>query len=178
MSRTYSNQVMRFRRGVFQARGRITPGCQVLLLRLSDGMSAKGIVSIPRSTLSEEFACAPARITEWVNQAKAAGFLSVVKRARPGTTAVFQGLYVAPEVREGVPQPEVRETGPGEVREGVPQNGLLRYARAVPQEVVASGTADATQGGDVGNDEQECRWHGFASCPTDCVDHPIAGRSA
>lgn len=139
-SRSYSSRVMRFRAGVYANRGLITPGCQVLLLRLSDDMSAKGIVSVPRSKLAAEFGCAPARITEWIAQAKDAGFLSTVRRARPKVTAVYQGLYVLPEVREGVPQPEVRQTGPIEVREGVPLSGLQRYARAVPQEVVATGT--------------------------------------
>lgn len=137
MSRTYSGRVLRFRRGVYLNRGRITPGCQVLLLRLSEDMSANAKVSIPRSRLAEEFGCAPARITEWIGQAKEAGFLDVVKRARPGVTAVYQGLYVAPEVREGVPQSEVRKTGPHEVREGVPLSDVQRYARAVPQEVQA-----------------------------------------
>lgn len=143
MSRTVSDRVLRFRRGVYLNRARITPGCQVLLLRLSDDMSAAAIVSIPRSRLAEEFDCAPARITEWINQAKTAGFLSVVKRARPGVTAVYQGLYVSPEVREGVPTPEVRKPEPHWVREGVPQSEPQRYARAVPQEGVASGTAAA-----------------------------------
>ena len=141
--RTFSDQVIRFRRGVYQNRGLITPGCQVLLLRLSEDMSVRAIVSIPRSQLATEFGCAPARITEWVKQAKAAGFLSVVKRARPGSTAVYQGLYVHPEVRESVPRPEVRKTEPDEVREGVPLNGLPRYARAVPQVVVGTGTESA-----------------------------------
>jgi hypothetical protein len=134
---------MRFRRGVYAARDSITPGCQVLLLRLSDDMNANAIVSIPRSKLVEEFGCAPARVTEWINQAREAGFLSIVRRARPHVTAVYQGLIVTPEVREGVPQLEVRKPGPIEVREGVPPTDTLRYARAVPQEVVATGTESA-----------------------------------
>jgi hypothetical protein len=139
MTRTVSDQVLKFRRGVYENRGRITAGTQVLLLRLSDDMSARAIVSIPRSRLAAEFDCAPARITEWINQAKSAGFLSVVRRPRPGVTAVYQGLYVAPEVREGVPTPEVRKTEPVLVREGVPLEDVQRYARAVPQEVVGNG---------------------------------------
>lgn len=149
MNRSYSDRVMRFRRGVYANRGRITPGCQVLLLRLSEEMNPNAIVSIPRSKLAAEFACAPARITEWMNQAKDEGFLSVVRRARPGVTAVYQGLYVAPEVREGVPTPEVRKPGPLLVREGVPLIGVQRYARAVPQEVVGIGTSDRGADGDV-----------------------------
>ena len=143
MSRTFSDQVIRFRRGVYCNRCRITAGCQVLLLRLSEDMSARAIVSIPRSKLAEEFGCAPARITEWINQAKDAGFLTVVRRGRPGVTAVYQGLYVAPEVREGVPTPEVRKTGPFLVREGVPNSDAQRYATAGTQEVVGTGTDSA-----------------------------------
>lgn len=143
MSRTVSDRVLRFRRGVYLNRARITPGCQVLLLRLSEDMSANAIVSIPRSKLAEEFDCAPARITEWVNQAKQAGFLSQVRRGRPGVTAVYQGLIVAPEVREGVPTAGVRKTEPHLVREGVPDSEVQRYARAVPQEGVGSGTVCA-----------------------------------
>lgn len=183
MTTTHSARVMRFRRGVYAARGRITPGAQVLLLRLSDSMNANAIVSVPRSRLAEEFDCAPARITEWISQAKEAQFLSVVKRAQPGTTAVYQGLFVAPEVREGVPQPEVRKTGPGEVREGVPQNGSPRYARAVPQEVDASlnqdGTPQVARPDDKRSNEKavstkavvdvtDCEWHPWQRCPDDC----------
>lgn len=135
--RTYSDRVMRFRRGVYAARGVISPGCQVLLLRLSDGMDAKGIVSIPRSKLAEEFGCPPARITEWINKAKAANFLDTVKRGRPGTTAVYQGLVVVrpavpSEVREGVPLDGTDFENQAEVREGVPPNRPAWYAQHPP----------------------------------------------
>jgi hypothetical protein len=140
-ARNYSARVMRFRAGVYAARGRITPGCQVLLLRLSDSMDSRGIVSVPRSRLADEFDCPPVRITEWVNQAFAAGFLDRVRRGRPGVTAVYQGLVVGPEVREGVPSQRYATTNQVEVRDGVPQNEVQRYARAVPQEVVGSVTA-------------------------------------
>jgi len=131
---------MRFRRAVYANRGAITPGCQVLLLRLSDDMNATAIVSIPRSKLAEEFDCPPVRITEWINQAFAAGLLDRVRRGRPGVTAVYQGLVVGPEVREGVPSQRYATTNQAEVREGVPLSDAQRYARAVPQEVVATGT--------------------------------------
>lgn len=126
---------MKFRRGVYENRKRITPGCQVLLLRLADSMNANAVVSVPRSQLAQEFDCPPVRITEWINQAKAAGFLSTVRRGRPGVTAVYQGLFVASEVREGVPSQRYATTNQAGVREGVPQIGVQRYARAVPQEV-------------------------------------------
>lgn len=135
VSKSYSDRVMRFRRGVYANRKRITPGCQVLLLRLADSMDAKAIVSVPRSTLAEEFACPPVRITEWINQAKAAGFLDTVRRGRPGVTAVYQGLYVGRLVREGVPPLGTPQPTNQEVREGVPQIDGQRYARAVPQVV-------------------------------------------
>ena len=137
MSRTYSARVMRFRRGVYGKRDGLTSGCRVLLLRLSDDMNAKAIVSIPRSKLADELDVAPARITEWIAQARSLGFLDVVRRARPGVTAVYQGLVVAPEVREGVPLQRYAKPDLTEVREGVPPEKPQRYARAVPQVVSA-----------------------------------------
>lgn len=134
MPRTYSDRVMKFRRGVYANRKRLTPGCQVLLLRLSDSMNANAIVSVPRSSLADEFDCPPVRVTEWVNQAIKLGFLSRVRRGRPGVTAVYQGLTVLPEVREGVPSQRYATTNQAEVREGVPHIEAQRYARAVPQE--------------------------------------------
>jgi hypothetical protein len=80
----------------------MTNGCRVLLLRLADGMDAKGIVSIPRSTLAREFGVAPARITENVKLARQLGFLDMVRRARPGVTAVYQATN--PDLRRGTPQ--------------------------------------------------------------------------
>ncbi len=146
MSKNYSDRVMRFRAAVYPRREGLTDGCRVLLLRLSDRMDAKAIVSIPRSKLADELGVAPARITEWIRQAKDLGALSTVRRGRPGVTAVYQGLVLPPvgtrrrttEVRDGVPSPEVRETGPCKVRDGVPQNGATWYARAVPQVVAGA----------------------------------------
>ena len=146
---------MRFRRGVYQGRHMLTPGCQVLLLRLSDDMNPNAIVSIPRSTLTEEFDCAPPRITEWINQAVTAGYLSRVRRGRPGVTAVYQGLVVKPEVRESVPSTRYAPADHDVVREGVPQIEGQRYARAVPQEVVATGTDVCASSRDVGNYEEQ-----------------------
>jgi hypothetical protein len=145
MSRTYSDRVMRFRRGVYTKRAGMTNGCRVLLLRLSDAMDAKCIVSVPRSTLAKELGVAPARITEWIAQAKDLGFLSPVRRGRPGVTAVYQGMVVAPEVRQGVPPLEVRPPGHDLVPQGVPQNEVQRYALGGSQ----VGKADCTSAGSV-----------------------------
>ena len=132
---------MRFRRGVYANRGQISAGCQVLLLRLSDDMDGKCVVSVPRSQLAVDMACPPARITEWIQQAKDAGFLSVVRRARPKVTAVYQGLYVNPlEVRPAVPlEDPIQGYGnpdPTEVRPAVPLSGVQRYAQQGSQVVV------------------------------------------
>lgn len=93
MSKSYSDRVMRFRRGVYRHPS-LTAGCKVLLLWMSEAMNAKAIVSIPRSRMAEDLGVAPARVSEWVKQAKAAGFLDIVRRGRPGVTAVYQGLVV------------------------------------------------------------------------------------
>lgn len=125
MHRQPSDRVAKYRRGVYENRGRgITAGCQVLLLRLSEDMNSNAIVSIPRSRLAAELNCAPARITEWIAMGKARGFLSLVVAPRPGMTAVYQGLYVAPGVRGGVPLAEVRQHGHQGVRDAVPQIGV------------------------------------------------------
>ena len=56
MAKSYSDRVMRFRRGVYAGRDVLTPGCQVLLLRLSDDMNANAIASVPRTQLAEDLA--------------------------------------------------------------------------------------------------------------------------
>ncbi len=137
MPRSYSDRVMRFRRGVYAGRRHITAGCQVLLLRLSDDMSASAIVSVPRSTLAEDLNCPPSRITEWISEAKAAGFLDVVRRARPKVTAVYQGLYVDPKRYAAADLRGTDHLSSGEVRPAVPLNGAQRYAQHLPQEVQA-----------------------------------------
>jgi hypothetical protein len=134
VSKTYSARVMKFRRGVYANRRHLTSGCQLLLLRLSDDMSATAIVSVPRSTLAVDLDCPPARITEWIAEAKAAGFLSVVRRARPKVTAVYQGLYVASERYAPADLRGTDLLSSGEVRHGVPQIGVQRYAQHLPQE--------------------------------------------
>lgn len=81
---------MRFRESV--KRSDLNWGCKTLLLHMSDWMNQNAIVSIPRPALAEAINCAEARVSEWVREAKDAGFLTVVKPARPGRTAVYQGL--------------------------------------------------------------------------------------
>lgn len=154
-AKSYSARVMRFRRGVYQGRHVLTPGAQVLLLRLSDDMNANAIVSIPRSKLAEEFDCAPARISEWIKSAKDNGYLDVVRRARPDVTAVYQGLFVESEVRSRVPRPRYGKQDLTEVRESGPPKRTLRYARAVPQEVVGTGTSACGPVSDVGSNEEQ-----------------------
>lgn len=167
MPKSYSDRVMAFRRGVYAGRDKLTPGAQVLLLRLSDGMNANAIVSIPRSQLAEEFGCPYQRITEWVRQAKDAGYLSTVRRGRPGVTAVYQGLRVA---REGVPSDMARITKPRGARQSVPAEA--RESSTPRREVVPSGEVRSVpQHRDQGSDGEPCRWHGFAPCPEECPDH-------
>lgn len=144
---------MKFRAGVYANRGRISAGCQVLLLRLSDDMSANAIVSIPRSRLAEEFDVPPARITEWIGQAKEAGFLSIVRRARPKVTAVYQGL----EVRRGVPHQRYGTPTPTQVRPAAPLTEVQRYAQHLPQEVVGTAGRERltrVRSSDAGSDER------------------------
>ncbi|CAN5398419.1 hypothetical protein BH11ACT8_BH11ACT8_04360 [soil metagenome] len=138
-ARTYSARVVKFRKSVYLNHGNVTPAVQVLLLRLSEDMNANAIVSIPRARLADEFGCDPARITERMNKARDAGYLSIVRRARQHVTAVYQGLYVGPEVRHSAPlstDPEVRSYAPDGVRHSAPQTNGQRCALAHTQEVV------------------------------------------
>jgi hypothetical protein len=144
-ARNYSARVMRFRQGVYVNRGAISAGCQVLLLRLSDDMDAKCIVSVPRSKLAAELAAPAPRITEWIQQAREAGFLEVARRARPRVTAVYRGLYVPPhEVRPAVPLERYGNCDPSEVRPAVPLNGAGRYAQQGSQVVVPTAAIGET----------------------------------
>jgi hypothetical protein len=122
----------RFRAAVYAPREGMTNGCRVLLLRLADDMNVNGVVSIPRSKLATEFGVAPARITENITLAKSLGFLGIVRRGRPGVTAVYQGQIPAPDM--------VRKPGHDLVRPGVPQNEVQRYALGGSQ----VGNADCT----------------------------------
>jgi hypothetical protein len=142
---------MKFRRGVYQHR-KIPAGCKLLLIRLSDDMNANAIVSVPRSKLAADLNVAPARISEWVKQAKEFEFLSIVRRARPGVTATYQGLFVGPD---SVPNrgtdfltSQGTETGP--------PNRTQRYGNHPPQEVQTQPSEQTTVTHLVqrGNDEE------------------------
>jgi hypothetical protein len=155
--RTYSDRVMRFRKGVFASRRHVSSGCQLLLLRLSDDMNANAVVSVPRSTLAKDLDCPPARITEWISEAKEKRFLDVVRRARPKVTAVYQGLLV--DLQRYAPA-DLRGTdllSSEEVRPAVAQNDSQRYAQHLPQEVqvAVSGTDAGSCAHDDGIDEEQ-----------------------
>lgn len=132
--RNYSAKVMRFRGAVYPERERLTNGCRLLLLRLSDDMDGTGIVSVPRSVLAADLGVAPARITEWIRMAMDLQFLDRVRRGRPGVTAVYAAKVPSAEVRPGVPSQRYARADQAEVRPGVPSSVPQRYATAVPQE--------------------------------------------
>lgn len=149
--RAYAARVMRFRQEVYrdhpplimfdtkdgkEVTFTLTNGCRLLLLRLSDDMDQHARVSVPRSVLAEHLGTAPPRITEWVHAAQRFGFLTQVRRGRPGVTAVYQGLVPsANEVREGVPSERYARADHVEVRPGVPTEGAAWYATDHRQEV-------------------------------------------
>lgn len=93
-----------WRAAVYQHRGpHVGNGVRVLLLYLGDRMgSAYGprTVSVPRNEIAAALAVSPREVTYRIRAAKDAGFLDEVVRARPQTTAVYQGLF--PD-REGTP---------------------------------------------------------------------------
>lgn len=80
----------KWKRAVYTGCDGMTSRCQVVLLRMLDGMNANGNVSVPRSKLAADLGVAPARISEAIKLAKSLGFLDTVRRGRPGVTAVYQ----------------------------------------------------------------------------------------
>ncbi len=133
----------RWRGAIYIKRPEMTNGCRVLLLRLSDDMGATGKVSIPRTRLAAELGVAPARITEQMKLAKRLGFIDTVRRARPGTTAVYAATVPPP--------PGVRPPGGDEVRPCGPDLAAEGYALPPPQEVV-SAEVDSLAAGDAESD--------------------------
>lgn len=150
--RNYSARVMKFRASVYGS-DKITNGCKVLLLRLSDDMSGTAIVSIPRSKLAEEFNVRPATITEQITAAREAGFLTIVRRARPKVTAVYQGH----EVRPGVPLQRYGNRDPSEVRPAVPLKKPQRYARTPSQEGIETALREPPEWLDSDDAAEEAR---------------------
>jgi hypothetical protein len=78
-----------FKRAVFA--GRMPDSVKVLLLRLLEDMNHKLIVSVPRSKLAKDLGVPLPRISERAKVARDLGYLSQVRRGRPGVTAVYQG---------------------------------------------------------------------------------------
>ena len=155
---SYSARVMRFRKAVYAANDDMTNGCRVMLLRLSDEMDAKCIVSVPRSRLAADLGVAPARITEWVSKAKALGFLDTVRRGRPGVTAVYQGLRGHATDSLGTPQSTNERYARAdhvEVRPDVPTTDPTWYALGGSQVEDASSNGTAATTGEPNDSSEE-----------------------
>ncbi len=156
----------------------------MLLLFLADRMTQDRRVSVPRSTLATALRVSERRITERIKEAHEHGFLSTVRRGQKGITAVYQGLF--PDAQGADSRP--LKAGFSE-SESSPLNGTQISPLNSPKQAF-SGTpvgptntrADLSERGsdrDVSNEENEaCRWHGFAACPEDCADHPSTRRES
>lgn len=174
--RAYSTRVMKWRKAVYGEREGLTNGCRVLLLRLSDDMDSHRKVSVPRSVLAADLDVAPARITEWIAKARDLGFLDVVRRGRPGVTAVYAGTMPPHVVRPSVPSDGTPEPTKPEVRQGVPSTSPTWYALGGTQEVVAAAQIDkatSPNGRDDGSKERACEWCGSAVCERDCLGSEV-----
>jgi hypothetical protein len=163
---------MRFRAAVYGKRDGLTNGCRVLLLRLSDDMNANAIVSIPRSKLAHDLDVAPARITEWIQQAKDLGFLDTVRRGRPGVTATYQGLNPGPLGTPGRTSERYARADQAGVRHGVPQDRPAWYATAITQEGEPNATSAPCPAHATGADEEAsgcdvCGDYGCSACIPD-----------
>lgn len=179
--RHYSASVMKWRKAVYADRQGMTNGCRVLLLRLSDDMDARRVVSVPRARLAEDLGVAPARITEGIKLARKLGFLDIVRRARQHVTATYCGTFPSSEVRQGVPlngheigNPEVRQYGP---LGGTPERTSESNPEVRPAPTPRMGTDRTHRNGthslaleDVGSKERGCEWCGSAVCDRECLE--------
>lgn len=174
-TRPYSAAVMKWRAAVYAPRKGMTNGCRVLLLRLSDDMNAKRLVSIPRQVLADDLGVAPARITEHIKLARRLGFLDIVQRARQHVTATYAGTIPPSEVRHSVPlesDSEVRQSRP---LGGTPQrtSGDTPEVRSAPHPRIGTDrTLETVTFGNRRNDgskERACEWCGSAVCERDCL---------
>jgi hypothetical protein len=134
-----------FKRAVFA--GRMPDSVKVLLLRLLEDMNHKLIVSVPRSKLAKDLGVPLPRISERAKVARDLGYLSQVRRGRPGVTAVYQGTTP----NRGT------ESVPLEVRPPVPSRGTESVPVSDPLEV----RPDHTQ---VGTARLVCDCHGVDDC--------------
>lgn len=87
------DRITRWRKEILKPRKDMTDSTRVLLFKLGEHMTARGIVSIPRSKLAEDLGIAPARVSERIAVAKMVGFLDTVRRGQPGVTAVYQAIF-------------------------------------------------------------------------------------
>ncbi len=158
----------RWKQAVYAPRPGMTDGCRVLLLRLLDDMTASGVVSQPRSRLAADLGVAPARVSERVKLARSLGFLDVVRRARPNTTAVYQATI--PSSCEVRPPVTVRGTesvprdGGSEVRMYPTQVVVQAEHESVPPAVAEAATSAVTRrttGGEAVVDQPR-RWEDSA----------------
>lgn len=117
----------------------MTDGVRVLLLKMHEHMDAKGIVSVPRSVLARELGIAPARVSERIHIARGLGLLDVVRRPRPGVTAVYQAKLPAREVRDLYPV-EVRDSVRVKVRDPYLSDAGEPDARGTDHVYPSSGT--------------------------------------
>ena len=181
--RVYAARVMKFRRAVYAARRDLTPGCLLLLLRLSDDMNEKCIVSVPRSVLAEDLDATPARITEWIGEAVQRRFLSQVVRARPKVTAVYQGVVRGTPQRtsvRGTPQVSSEGYAPADLSTGIQRSageGSHEVQRTEPSATTGQeapthdrneGTYEKAEDHQAVIDLTACEWHRPFACPTDC----------
>jgi hypothetical protein len=169
-----------FKRAVFA--GRMPDSVKVLLLRLLEDMNPKLVVSVPRSKLAEDLGVPLPRISERVKVAREKGYLSQVRRGRPGVTAVYQGMVqrrgtgsVPLEVRHPVPSrgtDSVPLSGPLEVRPDHTQvgNGSPNFVTARNDTDRHVGTKEKTEDQRVRSDLLVCDCHGASDCAS--LDRP------
>lgn len=85
-------------RAVVYRHAGINNSVRVLLLYLADNMRADRTVSIPQSRIAEALGVSTRRVKERIAAARSAGLLDTVRKGRPGTTAMYQGLLPKPSL--------------------------------------------------------------------------------
>ena len=161
--------VEQWRREVF--RSPVSANVRLLLIYMADHMRERDKhVSIPRAQMAKALGWGEQRVSERLREAVDYGFLCAKSPGYRGHTAEYQGTW--PDV------PIVKSVRENRTLSRDQKHGRFSAGKR-PEDTDATSRADlpvGTADRDEGSDDEACRFHGWASCPADCADHPASRR--